>query len=226
MRRKIVIAIDGYSGTGKSSTARTVASKLGYRYIDSGAMYRAVTFAFLQHSVDMNSTLDVISALDNIQLDFKVNEVGDSIIHLNGVSVEEKIRTPQVNEKVSAVAALSEVRKKMVAKQQQFGNEKGIVMDGRDIGTVVFPRAELKIFMTAAVAVRAERRKLEMEQSGIYIELKEVEKNLIERDQKDTTRADSPLIKASDAIEIDTSDLTFIDQVNKIVEQAELIINS
>lgn len=223
--KKIVIAIDGYSGTGKSSTAKKVAARLGYKYIDSGAMYRAVTLHFLRKEISFSDVASISSELSKINLDFNLDHSGESVISLNDELVETEIRNLQISDNVSAVAAISEVRKKLVALQNQFGSEKGIVMDGRDIGTVVFPDAELKIFMSAEVKVRALRRLKELENKGVKTELSVVENNLIERDHKDTTRLDSPLVKASDAIEIDTTNLSFQDQVNKIVFLAEELIS-
>lgn len=222
--KKIIIAIDGYSGTGKSSTAKEVARILGYRYIDSGAMYRAVTLYFLENDIDPDSYRAVEKALLKIHIDFEINDNGTSILLMNGQSVEEKIRETRVSDQVSRIAEISEVRKKLVYVQQRLGSEKAIVMDGRDIGTVVFPQAELKIFMTADVQVRAQRRLKELSEKGITTELNKVFMNLQERDQIDTQRKDSPLTKAPDAIEIDTTNLTFDDQVGKIVKLADEIV--
>lgn len=219
LNKKIIVAIDGFSGTGKSSTAKEVARIVGYKYIDSGAMYRAVTLYFLTHQVNITDKQNVLTALGDIEIDFNVNPTsGQSLILLNGKEVEDKIREKKVTEYVSKVAAISPVRKKLVDLQQQYGREKGIVMDGRDIGTVVFPNAELKIFMTAGDHVRANRRLKELKEKGIPMELKEVLSNLRERDLKDSTRKDSPLVQADDAVKIDTSGLTFTEQVDKIVK--------
>lgn len=219
--KNIIIAIDGFSGCGKSSTARAVAKTLGYRYIDSGAMYRAVTLYFLGRSTDLQNMQEVGEALSGIDIDFSVNRSGDSEIFLNGTNVEQKIRSMDVNRNVSFVSTLSEVRNEMVSQQQEMGRDKSIVMDGRDIGTVVFPGAELKIFMTAGLTVRALRRQKELKEKGIDEELSVIQANLEERDRMDSSRATSPLRKASDAIEIDTSDLTFDEQVQIIVKLAE-----
>lgn len=218
---KIIIALDGFSGTGKSSTARAVANELSYLYIDSGAMYRAVTLYFLDHAIDHKDRQAVKNALDDITITFVKNQ-----IFLNEVNVSDEIRTMRINENVSAISAIREVRKSMVAQQQRIGQSKGIVMDGRDIGTVVFPHAELKIFMTANPKVRAKRRQSELSEKGISEELSVIENNLLERDKKDSSRTESPLVKAEDAIEIDTSDLTFDDQVHKIVVLAKEVIHA
>jgi cytidylate kinase len=222
--RKLVVAIDGYSGTGKSSTAKMVAKKLGYRYIDSGAMYRAVTYQLLTKNIALSNMDQVLSELNTLDINFQLNEEGNSEIVLNGNRIEKNIRTHEINENVSAVAAVSEVRSRLVKIQQSFGCEKNVVMDGRDIGTVVFPDAELKIFMTAEVRTRALRRKKEMDEAGMKVELSEVEANLMERDKKDTTRKDSPLVKAKDAVEVDTTYLTFEEQVNRIVSLAKALM--
>lgn len=222
---KILIAIDGFSGTGKSSTAKSVAAKLGYHYVDSGAMYRAVTLYFLRHDIKLDVEQQVQDALRKIRIDFrKSNQSPDSHIYLNGEDVEQEIRKQEVSENVSEVAALTKVRNHLVDSQQQLGKTKGIVMDGRDIGTVVFPEAELKIFMVAEVEIRAKRRLKELRGKGQIVEYQQVRENLEKRDYLDTTREDSPLEKASDAVEIDTTNLTFEEQVHKIVHLAEEII--
>ena len=217
--KTIVIAIDGYSGTGKSSTAKQVAARLGYTYIDSGAMYRAVTYFFLQEGLDFSDDNQVNNALENCDISFD----GPSIF-LNGENVDLQIRTMEVNQNVSQVSAISEVRRKLVEQQRRMGEEKGVVMDGRDIGTIVFPKAELKVFMTAEMDVRAERRRKELVKKGIDEDLGTIKDNLEKRDEIDSTRADSPLKKADDAKEIDTSHLTLNQQIDKIVEMAESII--
>lgn len=217
--KKIIIAIDGYSGTGKSSTAKRVAMQLGYTYIDSGAMYRAVTFHFIRENVDLVNQDQVAKALSNCELSFMENKT-----YLNGVDVENEIRTMEVSDRVSKVSALSVVRQKLVEQQRKMSHSKGIVMDGRDIGTVVFPDAELKLFMTANMEVRTERRRMQLASKGMQESLADIQHNLIERDRVDSTREDSPLRKADDAIEIDTSHLTLEQQVNKIVSLAEEII--
>jgi CMP/dCMP kinase len=223
--RKIVIAIDGYSGCGKSSTAQAVAKRLGYTYVDSGAMYRAVTLYFLENNVDITDEVAVKRALGEIHLTFEIQD-GKNALVLNGRHLDHEIRTAEVNAMVSPVSTLVDVRREMVRQQQRMSTGKGIVMDGRDIGTVVFPDAELKIFMTASIEVRAARRQLELSERGIPSSLEVILVNLAERDRIDSTRSEGPLRKANDAIEIDTSDLTFDGQVNKIVEQAERIIHA
>ena len=214
--RKIIIAIDGYSGTGKSSTAKMVAEKLTYIYIDSGAMYRAITFFLLNNNHDINKLSEVEIALKECEISFDA----EGII-LNGKHIEDHIRSMEVNENVSRVSAISAVRKKLVLEQRRMSANKGVVMDGRDIGTVVFPDAELKIFMTADVDIRVERRKKELESKGMVESKELIKQNLIERDKIDSSRKDSPLRKADDAIEIDTSQLTLNQQVDKIVQLAK-----
>lgn len=219
--KKINIALDGYSGTGKSSTAKEVASQLGYTYLDSGAMYRAVTLYFLEHDVDLKDLNGVIRALDLIDITFQYGDLNKKFeTYLNGKNVEKDIREMRISENVSAVSAISEVREKLVAIQRKLGENKGIVMDGRDIGTVVFPEAELKVFLTADMEVRAERRRKELEEKGITASLVEIMGNLKERDRVDSSRQISPLTKATDAIELDTTALNFQDQVAKVVQLA------
>ncbi|MEQ9221528.1 MAG: (d)CMP kinase [Cyclobacteriaceae bacterium] len=221
---KIIIAIDGHSACGKSSTAKVVAKKLNYMYIDSGAMYRATTYYFLQNDIDLSNQDQVSKALESIDIQFKIDGSGNSQVLLNGTFAEEFIRTMEVNQHVSEVSAVSSVRRAMVSQQRQIGAEKGVVMDGRDIGTVVFPDAELKVFMTASLKVRAERRQKELKEKGIAEELSVISSNLMSRDKADSSRADSPLVQADDAIVVDTTRLTFNDQVDKIVKLAEQII--
>ena len=218
---KIIIAIDGYSACGKSSTARVVAAKLGFIYVDSGAMYRAVTYYLLQNNIPLNDVQAISMALSDVEVGFKRDENGNPVTYLNGQPVEEEIRELKVSENVSVVAAVSAVRKAMVRLQKQLGERKNIVMDGRDIGTVVFPEAELKIFMTADPKIRAERRLKEWQANGVEATVEEVMANVVERDQIDTTREDSPLIKAEDAIVIDNSFMTFDEQVAEVISLAE-----
>lgn len=217
---KINLAIDGFSGTGKSSTAKSVANELNYIYIDSGAMYRATTLFFLRNKIDWNDPTQLESGLSKLKLKFQGSD-----ICLDNENVADEIRTMKVNESVSHVAALKSVRIEMVRQQQEMGKMKGVVMDGRDIGTVVFPSAELKVFMTANAEVRASRRQKELLEKGIVEELSLIKTNLLERDQIDSSREESPLIKAEGAVEIDTSGLTFDEQVSKIVEMAKAKIN-
>ncbi|HEY1163511.1 MAG TPA: (d)CMP kinase [Chitinophaga sp.] len=212
--KKIIITIDGYSSCGKSTLAKQLARELDYIYIDSGAMYRAITFYFIQNRVDWSDAAAVKEALKNIHLEFEYNpETSQSDIHLNGENIEHLIRDMLVAEKVSEVAAVREVREFAVAQQQKRGEKKGIVMDGRDIGTTVFPHAELKIFMTADTAVRVERRFRELYAKNKHITLQEVKENLELRDYIDSNREISPLRRADDAIILDNSELTMDDQL-------------
>ena len=223
--KKIIIAIDGYSSTGKSTVAKQLADYLDYIYVDSGAMYRAIALFALQNKYLSKDNFDkesLIKALPGIQLDFKKeNSKSKASMFLNGINVEKEIRTMYVSDFVSPVATLSEVRKKLVSIQHQMGNDKGIVMDGRDIGTVVFPKAELKIFMTANAEVRAMRRFNELKDKDEAITYSEILKNVQKRDLIDTTREDSPLIKANDAIEIDNSETNQEDQFHIILQLAK-----
>ncbi|MEQ8686156.1 MAG: (d)CMP kinase [Imperialibacter sp.] len=219
--QKIVIAIDGYSGCGKSTTARAVAGLLGYIYIDTGAMYRSVTLYFINNHVSLTDPKAVSKALEQIDITFhynagkKVNEV-----YLNGLNVEKEIRGMEVSQRVSDVSAIKEVRQALVAQQRKMGKSKGVVMDGRDIGTVVFPDADLKVFMVADLYVRAERRQRELLGKGQLVELEDVVENLRSRDEIDTSRKESPLKKAVNAIEIDTTHLTFEEQIELITNLA------
>ncbi len=230
MKKKITIAIDGFSSTGKSTVAKQLARSLGYIYVDTGAMYRAVTLFAMQNNLitqDFFYPQDLIDGLDKINLKFIFDEkLGYALIYLNHKNVEKEIRTLEVSKFVSKIAAISEVRKKLVAQQQEMGKEKGVVMDGRDIGTVVFPDAELKLFMTASAKERALRRFKEMQANGQKVNFDEVLFNVQERDRLDTTREDSPLVKSEDAIEIDNSHLTLEEQYDKILSLAEEKIKS
>ena len=224
--KKIVIAVDGYSACGKSSTAKEVASRLGYVYIDTGAMYRAVTLFFLRNYINLTNPKDVEKALDQINIRF-IPEANTGIneTYLNGLNVEQDIRGMDVSGKVSEVSAIPGVRKAMVEQQRKLGKNKAIVMDGRDIGTFVFPEAELKVFMTADFEVRAARRQQELLEKGVMIGFEEVKKNLQHRDTIDTTRTESPLKKADDAYVIDTTKLTMEEQIDQIVQLAKKIID-
>ncbi len=216
---KIVIAIDGYSGCGKSSTAKEVAKKLGFTYIDSGAMYRATALHFLNERLSPLRAADVEKGLKSLQISFQHNPTTlQQETYLNGVNVEDEIRTMRISERVSEVATVKEIRAALVAQQQKLGQKKGVVMDGRDIGSVVFPEAELKLFMTADVETRAQRRQLELLAKGENVPLEEIKLNLESRDQIDSSRSESPLLKVSDAVEIDTSSLTFSEQVEQIID--------
>ena len=218
---KIVIAIDGYSACGKSTTARAVAQLMQYTYIDTGAMYRAVTLYFLEHYVNLTDPKQIDEAIEKIDLEFiHTDPKQDCQIFLNGINVSERIREMEVSENVSQVSAIAAVRKKMVAQQRKLGKKKGVVMDGRDIGTVVFPGAELKIFMTAALEVRAARRQQELLERGYLINLDQIKENLSKRDELDTKREISPLTKAKDAFVIDTTHITFTEQVEEIINLA------
>lgn len=220
--KKIVIAIDGYSGCGKSTTAKEVARILGYTYIDSGAMYRAVTLHFLNRFTNLTNPKEVEKSLQTFKVEFhKDDTTGEQLTFLNGLNVEKEIRSMRVSEMVSEVSKIKEVRKELVAQQKRLGKHKAVVMDGRDIGTVVFPDAELKVFMTADIHIRAARRQKEILDKGQLVKLEDVVKNLAERDRIDSTRAESPLVKAADALEVDTSYLSFEDQVDTIVNMAK-----
>jgi cytidylate kinase len=220
--KKIIIALDGYAATGKSTQAKKLAHALGYTYIDSGAMYRAVTLFGLQQSKDKEIDLDgLVRSLAKIDIRFEYNEEGQQTF-LNGQNVSSAIREVVVNNQVSQIATLAPVRSFLVEQQQRMGMDKGIVMDGRDIGTVVFPSAECKFFLTASPEIRAQRRYKEQIESGISESYKDVLENVKKRDHQDRTRKATPLKKAADAIEIDVSNLT-IDQVfNKIKREIDL----
>ena len=222
MNKKITIAIDGYSSTGKSTLAKELAKHLGYVYVDTGAMYRAVAFFAMQKGFIGSDFFDKDSLINNlptIKLAFKFNpELGFAEMYLNGINVEKEIRTIEVSSFVSKVAEISEVRAKLVEQQQEMGRNKGIVMDGRDIGTIVFPDAELKIFMTASPHIRAERRFKELQKKGDNVTFDEVFKNVQERDYIDTHRDDSPLVKANDAIEFDNSSISKQEQFEKVLK--------
>lgn len=219
--KKIIIAIDGYSACGKSTTAKVVANVLNYSYIDTGAMYRAVTLYFLQHFISLTNPHEIENALKEIDIEFRHNEkLGKSDTYLNGLNVEHEIRQMTISDKVSEVSAISAVRKFLVAQQQKMGKKKGIVMDGRDIGTVVFPEAEIKVFMTADMTVRAKRRQDELLAKGELVKLDEILENLKKRDLIDTSRSDSPLRQAENAEVIDTTYITFDEQVEMIIHLA------
>ena len=221
MKKKIIITIDGWSSCGKSTLAKQLSKKLGYLYVDSGAMYRAITLFFLRNQTDWTKKKEVKSALKNVELEFVLNEkTGLGEMYLNGENVEYLIRELVVAEKVSDVAAIKEVREFAVAQQQKMGAKKGIVMDGRDIGTVVFPKAELKIFMTADNAVRVERRFKEMYAKNPNITVEEVKNNLEMMDYIDSHREVSPLRKAKDALVLDNTYLTRDQQFEKAIEWA------
>lgn len=226
----ITIAIDGFSSTGKSTLAKQLAKHLGYVYVDTGAMYRAITLFSMQMGYISNEYFDkesLLNSLPKITLHFEFNtDLGFAEMYLNGANVEKEIRTLEVSNFVSKIAEVSEVRSKLVEQQQEMGKGKGIVMDGRDIGTVVFPDAELKIFMTASAETRAQRRFDELQAKGDSVTYEEVLKNVQERDYIDSHREDSPLVIAEDAIEIDNSYLTREEQFKVVLELAEEVISS
>ena len=219
---KIIVAIDGYSSCGKSTLARALASQMGYAYIDSGAMYRCVTLYALQNGMIKDKVFlneEIISILPNVHVSFKFNnQTKTSDTYLNDVNVERQIRTLEVAEIVSKVSIVKEVRTHMVALQRKMGKGKGIVMDGRDIGTNVFPNAELKIFMTADMDVRIDRRLDELNSKGMHVSREDVKRNLMERDHDDTHRKENPLIKANDAVLLDNSELTKEEQLEFVVK--------
>jgi len=229
-QKKIIIAIDGFSSTGKSTVAKQIAKHLSYVYIDSGAMYRAVTyFAMTQGFIDKEkfNVEGLISKLKDIDISFKFNKnLGFAEVYLNGENIEKQIRTLEVSNFVSIVSAIPEVRQQLVLQQQKMGIEKGIVMDGRDIGTVVFPKAELKLFMTASANTRALRRFKELQSKGDNVLYEDVLKNVQERDYIDSTRDDSPLYKADDAIEIDNSIMSLDEQFTSILKLVNLVLEN
>lgn len=221
--KKITIAIDGYSSCGKSTLAKDIAQNLNYNYIDTGAMYRAITWFALQHNlIDPNNfinKIDLLANLDGITVIFESNKhTKQSTLMLNGVNVEAEIRSMAVSNLVSKISAIKEVREKMIALQRQFGKNKEVVLDGRDIGTNVFPDAELKLFMTADIEVRALRRKAEYEKNGQLFTLHEIKQSLLNRDHDDINRQENPLLKAKDAIVIDNSHLTKTEQLNLVLK--------
>jgi cytidylate kinase len=218
-RRGIVIAIDGPSGAGKSSTAHAVAARLGYEFLDTGAMYRAVTLAALESDVPASEGDALDALLANIKLEV-ATEGGGTRVRANGRDVTDSIRSPDVTRAVSAYSALRAVREAMVDRQRHLGARGGVVMEGRDIGTVVFPGAELKVFLDATIAERARRRRVDLERTGRGISQDEVEAEIARRDALDSSRAMSPLTAAPDAIRLDTSNLTFEQQVDEIVRLA------
>lgn len=225
--KKIIITIDGWSSCGKSTLAKQLAKKLGYVYIDSGAMYRAITLYFLRNHVDWTDTKEVNEALQNITIEFQYNEKSQqSEIYLNEENVEYVIRDLVVAEKVSDVAAIKEVRSFAVAQQQKMGAGKGVVMDGRDIGTTVFPDAELKIFMTADPAIRVERRFKELYEKNPNVTIEEVKANLEMRDYIDSHREVSPLRKADDAVELDNTNRTEKEQLDFAAKLANELIKT
>lgn len=226
--QKIIIAIDGFSSCGKSTFAKAIAARLGYIFIDTGAMYRAVTLYALDHGAIRSGIVDeeaVVRLLGEISITFLFNpERGASDIYVNGDLAEGRIRTIEVSNCVSRVSAIPEVRSKLVAMQQEMGRRRGVVMDGRDIGTVVFPDAELKIFMTADPAVRARRRYDELRAKGDAVSLEEIERNVRERDRADMSRAVSPLRQAEDAVVLDNSHMSVGEQMDWFLREYERVL--
>ena len=227
--RKIVIAIDGFSSCGKSTFAKAIAARLGYIFIDTGAMYRAVTLYSLEHGAVVDGEVHqdkVVELLPQIEISFRFNaERGASDIYVNGVEVEQKIRSIEVSNLVSKISSIAQVREKLVAMQQRMGQERGVVMDGRDIGTVVFPDAELKIYMTADPAVRAQRRYDELTAKGDDVTIEEILENVISRDHADMNREISPLRQAEDAIVLDNSHMSVEEQMAWFMERYEAVIS-
>lgn len=221
--KKLVIAIDGPAASGKSTTARLVAERLGYIYIDTGAMYRAMTLKVLEKQIDPRDNDRIAALADHTEIRIQVK--GSQMrITLDGKDVTNAIRSPSVTNAVSAVSALPCVRDVMVREQRRMGDSGGIVVEGRDIGTVVFPRADVKIFMVAEVGRRAQRRRKDLQQQGINVDIGQLEKEILVRDQKDSQRNISPLKKAVDAFVLDTTELTIEEQVNKILEKVEEVL--
>ncbi|WP_207428669.1 (d)CMP kinase [Pedobacter sp. SYSU D00535] len=225
MSHNIVVAIDGYSSCGKSTLAKALAKKLHFIYVDSGAMYRAVTLFFQRNNINIEDMTDVERALKDIHLNFHSRDY-QTHITLNGEEVSDEIREMAVSEQVSEVSAIKAVRREMVKQQQRMGKSKDIVMDGRDIGTTVFPEAQVKIFMTADPKIRAERRFKELQLKNSPVTLEEVFENLAHRDYQDTTRKESPLTRAEDAIILDNTELTPEEQLNFALDKVEPFINS
>ena len=229
-KQKIVIALDGFSSCGKSTFAKAIAARLGYIFIDTGAMYRAVTLYALEQGAIVEGKVDeaaVVDLLPEVNITFKFNaERGASDIYVNGEHAEDKIRTIEVSSCVSSVSSIREVREKLVAMQQQMGRERGVVMDGRDIGTVVFPDAELKIFMTADAQVRADRRYAELTAKGDNVTMEEILENVISRDKADMERAISPLRQAEDAVVLDNSHMSVEEQMAWFMERYQKIVNA
>ncbi len=218
---KIVIAIDGYSSCGKSTTAKAVAARLGYAYIDTGAMYRAVSLYFWDNHISPTNPKEVTNALEHIHIAFSHNpKTGLSETCLNGLNVEDEIRKMYISNMVSEVSTIVDVRRAMVAQQQKMGRKRGVVMDGRDIGTKVFPDAEVKVFMTADTLIRAKRRQVELLAKKELVNLDDIVANLRKRDYIDSTRAESPLVQAPDAVLLDTSFMTLDDQIDWVIDLA------
>lgn len=223
--KQIVIAIDGYSSCGKSTTAKAVAAELGYAYIDTGAMYRGVTLYLLEHGIGFDDLPQVEDALHRMQITFKRNRrSGRNELCLDGTIREDEIRQMRISNAVSEVSVIPAVRHAMVAQQQRMARKRGVVMDGRDIGTTVFPDAEVKIFMTADVHIRAMRRQVELAAKGEQVPLDDIVQNLQKRDYLDSTRAESPLRRAADAVLLDTSHITLDEQVDFVLERVSSVL--
>ena len=219
---KIIIAVDGYSSCGKSTTAKAVAARMGYAYIDTGAMYRAVSLYFHQNHVAYTNPREVTEALEKLHVSFNFNEkTNRNETCLNGLNVEEEIRKMYISNMVSEVSTIVAVRRAMVAQQQRMGRKRGVVMDGRDIGTKVFPDAEVKVFMTADTFIRAKRRQVELLEKGELVNLDDIVRNLEKRDHIDSTRSESPLSQAADAVLLDTSFMMVDEQVEWVIELAD-----
>lgn len=219
--KKLLIAIDGFAACGKSTLAKQLAAHLHYLFLDTGAMYRAVTLYLLEHHIDWLDKKQLEAAFNDISIAFQRNENGKAHTFLNGDDVEEEIRSMRVSNKVSEVAAVSAVRKFLVKQQQEIGKQKGVVMDGRDIGTVVFPDADLKLFIKAEMDTRVQRRLLELQSNDIQVSETDIRNNLIKRDYEETSRADSPLVQAADAILIDNTHLTPQEQFDMVLQLVE-----
>ncbi|HEX8656924.1 MAG TPA: (d)CMP kinase [Hymenobacter sp.] len=218
--KQLVIAIDGYSSCGKSTTAKAVAAALHYAYVDTGAMYRAVTLYLLEHNIPFDNVAQIETALHALHISFRRNRrTGRNEVFLDGVNREDDIRQMVISNSVSEVSIIPLVRHAMVAQQQRMGRKRGVVMDGRDIGTTVFPDAEVKVFMTADVVVRAQRRQAELAEKGEQVPLDAIIENLRKRDHLDSTRAESPLRRAADAVLLDTTHLVIDEQVDFVLER-------
>jgi cytidylate kinase len=216
--RRLVIAIDGPAASGKSTTAKLVAERLGYMHVDTGAMYRAITLKVLRSGLAPDDRAGITRLLETTRVQLR-NERGALRVILDGDDVSEEIRSPEVTRAVSSVSSLAEVRKMMVREQRALGEKGGIVLEGRDIGTVVFPGAECKFFLIAGIGARAERRLKELRAKGVAADLEELQREIADRDRRDSTRLVSPLRKAADAVEIDTSDMTIEEQVDEVVQR-------
>lgn len=223
MSKKLIIAIDGPAGSGKSTTAKLVAQRLGYVYIDTGAMYRAVTLSAIRKNI-LDNENEIVKTASALNIILKLVN-GETKIEVNGEDVSKEIRSIDVNQNVSPVSKIEGVRKILVKKQQELGRNGGVVMEGRDITTVVFPEADVKVFLTASVDERSKRRKLEFDQKGVNVDIDDVKKNLIQRDSIDSSREISPLKKSPDSIEVDTSNLTIDEQVEIIIKKVENILS-